>query len=467
MIEVSTRTDGVAVVTFAGEGDRGDTLAASFCEELVSVVERTARGARVVGVVLASADGSGFCAGRDLGSFEPLKLARDAAHAAKALAARFDRIGAVSKPVVAAVHGPAVGLGFELALACTATVATDDPSTTFGLPEVHLGLLPPANGLLRVASRAGLRAALDLGLSGTPVDGTSALRLGLIDEVCSRDVLIDVASALAKASTRSQAPSLDDRLRRLALENPASRRLLFTRTRAALRARTRVYSSAASKVVDVLARFGRHGFRAAADLEATAFGELVVTEASRRLVELSRAIEALDESRSPLSWMLPRAMPEALLARDISRFTNRIWEPLLDEARRIVTEGVPARVLRDAFTGWGWTSGPLDLRPNAASVVTHATPPPEELQMRLVLRLVNEALAALDDGAVRDPRDGDVGAVLGLGFPSFRGGPFRYVDAIGPEEILHRIRSYETPFGARFTPTPALIARASSGLRFY
>ena len=394
MIEVSARTDGVTVVTVAGEADGGDTLTASFCEELVSVVERTARDARVVGLVVVSGgERSGFCAGRDLASLEHLKLARDAEQAARALAARFDRIGAVGKPVVAAVHGPAVGVGFELALACTATVATDDRSSTFGLPDIQLGLLPAANGLLRVASRAGVRAALDLGLSGAPLDAASALELGLIDEVCSRAALVDVASVRAKVKTRTQGPSLDERLRRLALENPASRRVLFSRTRKALRARTRVHSAAASKVVDVLARFGRHGFRAAADLEATAFGELVVTEASRRLVELSRAIEALDESRSPLSWLLPRAMPEGLLARGIGRFTSRIWEPLLDEARRIVTEGVPAHVVQDTFTGWGWASGPLDLGPGAASFVADAPPPPaEELQMRLVLRLVNEAL---------------------------------------------------------------------------
>ena len=87
----------------------------------------------------------------------------------------------------------------------------------------------------------------------------------------------------------------------------------------------------------------------------------------------------------------------------------------------------------------------------------------EEIQMRCALQFVNEALHCLGEGIVRSPRDGDVGAIFGLGFPPFRGGPFRYVDDVGPEEVLRRVRQYEARFGKRWAPAPLLVELAGAG----
>ena len=91
----------------------------------------------------------------------------------------------------------------------------------------------------------------------------------------------------------------------------------------------------------------------------------------------------------------------------------------------------------------------------------------EEIQMRGSLQLVNEALHCLGEGILRSPRDGDIGAIFGLGFPPFRGGPFRYVDAVGPGEVLRRIEGYQRRFGTRWTPAPVLVEMAKTGKRFY
>ena len=87
--------------------------------------------------------------------------------------------------------------------------------------------------------------------------------------------------------------------------------------------------------------------------------------------------------------------------------------------------------------------------------------------MRCSLQLVNEALLAFGEGILRSPRDGDVGAIFGLGFPPFRGGPFRYVDTLGAAEVLRRVRGYEMRFGRRWTPAPVLVDMARTGSRFY
>jgi len=91
----------------------------------------------------------------------------------------------------------------------------------------------------------------------------------------------------------------------------------------------------------------------------------------------------------------------------------------------------------------------------------------EEIQTRLVLAMVNEAVRCLEEGILRSPRDGDVGAVFGIGFPPFRGGPFRWVDAEGAAEVVRRLRELEARFPRRFAPAELLERMARSGERFY
>ena len=103
----------------------------------------------------------------------------------------------------------------------------------------------------------------------------------------------------------------------------------------------------------------------------------------------------------------------------------------------------------------------------ALGVEPKAKLPAEEIQMRCSLQLVNEALHCFGEGILRSPRDGDVGAIFGLGFPPFRGGPFRYVDSIGAAEILRRVQGYADRFGRRWAPAPSLVEAARKGTRFH
>jgi len=76
----------------------------------------------------------------------------------------------------------------------------------------------------------------------------------------------------------------------------------------------------------------------------------------------------------------------------------------------------------------------------------------KEIVERCVLRMVNEAVHCLDDGVLRSARDGDIGAVFGLGFPPFLGGPFRYIDSIGGKEFETKLKTYQATHGVRFEP---------------
>jgi 3-hydroxyacyl-CoA dehydrogenase/enoyl-CoA hydratase/3-hydroxybutyryl-CoA epimerase len=90
-----------------------------------------------------------------------------------------------------------------------------------------------------------------------------------------------------------------------------------------------------------------------------------------------------------------------------------------------------------------------------------------EIQQRCVLAMVNEALLCLEEGVLRSARDGDVGAVFGIGFPPFRGGPFRYVDSVGAARIVDELEALDDRFPGRFTPARLLVEQARANKRFY
>jgi 3-hydroxyacyl-CoA dehydrogenase / enoyl-CoA hydratase / 3-hydroxybutyryl-CoA epimerase len=91
----------------------------------------------------------------------------------------------------------------------------------------------------------------------------------------------------------------------------------------------------------------------------------------------------------------------------------------------------------------------------------------DEIVERCVLAMVNEAALCLHDRILRSPRDGDIGAVFGIGFPPFRGGPFRYVDSAGADRIVERLEDLDARFPGRFAPADILVEAARARRSFY
>ncbi|MEX0662682.1 MAG: fatty acid oxidation complex subunit alpha FadJ [Balneolaceae bacterium] len=90
-----------------------------------------------------------------------------------------------------------------------------------------------------------------------------------------------------------------------------------------------------------------------------------------------------------------------------------------------------------------------------------------EIQERLFLVMVNEAILCLEEGILTKPVDGDLGAILGLGFPPFLGGPFRYVDRKGANAVQEQMKKLKGEHGARFKPADLLVEKATNGEFFY
>ena len=91
----------------------------------------------------------------------------------------------------------------------------------------------------------------------------------------------------------------------------------------------------------------------------------------------------------------------------------------------------------------------------------------EQIAERCVMMMLNEAARCFDEGVIRSARDGDIGAVFGIGFPPFLGGPFRYMDSLGASEVVAVLQRLTTRYGARFTPCEALVTMAEQGLTFW
>ncbi len=715
-LRLDVRSDGVGVLTFDVPGESVNTLQASFATEFTEIVDRIEHDASVRAVVLISGKPDSFVVGANIDMLKAVRTASDAEGISRQGHNTMNRIAESKKPFVAAVHGSALGGGFELALACHARVCTDDKKTTFGLPEIQLGLIPGANGLQRLAQIVGYQVALDHGLTGKNLRASKAKALGVVDEVVPQPLLLEVACTHArKLADKPKKPvTLLERLKKkdpqaIALEeNPLGRRLMFGQARKLAQKKTRGHYPAAFAVIDVLETLASRGFAAAADVEARAFGELVVSETAKHLMGIFFATQELKkdtgvsnpnvkprqvnkvgmlgaglmgagiayvtanagipvrlkdkddegvgrglayvdrllggrvkkkslsrfekdqisarvtggvgyegfgradvvveavfedlslkqrvvkdvESKSPNAIFASNtsSIPIAKIAEGSARpqnivgmhyfspvekmpllevirhkgtsdeavatavalgkkqgktvivvndgpgfYTTRILAPYMNEAAYLLSEGVAIEAIDDALVDWGFPVGPMTLldevgmdvgahvgkvlfdafgermtppagmeklvadgrkgRKNkkglylydekgnrvrdkktrgvdtsvykTLGITPNAKVPPEEIQMRLVLAFVNEALRCLGEGILRTPRDGDIGAIFGLGFPPFRGGPFRYVDSIGPGEILRRTEQYRERFGARFEPAPTLVNLAKNNGRFY
>lgn len=93
--------------------------------------------------------------------------------------------------------------------------------------------------------------------------------------------------------------------------------------------------------------------------------------------------------------------------------------------------------------------------------------PAAEIVQRCTLAMVNEAARCLEEGIIASPRDGDIGAVFGIGFPPFRGGPFRHADALGVARVVEELEELEARFPGRFAPAESLVQLARRGGRFH
>lgn len=699
---LAVRDDGVAILTMDVVGESMNTLKVEFAQQIATVLEQIKANNAIKGVVLISGKANSFVAGADISMLAACQSAEDAQTIAKGGQDMFQRIEDMPQTFVAAIHGPALGGGLELALACHYRVCSDDSKTQLGLPEVQLGLLPGSGGTQRLPRLISVQQAMKMMLTGASVRPKQALKYGIVDDMVPQSILFDAAIELAKKSKPTHRKVKLNLLGKFLERTPIGRNLMFNQARKQTAHKTQGNYPSPELIIDCIETGLRHGIKKGLEIEARSFGRLVMTPESASLRSLFFAttemkketgvagvaptkinkvgilggglmgggiafvtatkaglparikdirsegianaikysydllnkkvarrfmtksqmqkqlslltgstdyagfehvdvvIEAVFEDLSlkqnmvaeveencaehtifasntssiPIGQIAAKAKrPEQViglhyfspvdkmpLAEVIAHHTtsdltisttvelarrqgktpivvkdgagfyvNRILAPYMNQAAELLLSGEPIEHIDKALVKFGFPVGPLKLldevgidvgskigpilqaefgdrfaqssgfvkiltddrkgkknkkgfylysgkKPGkevdptiysllgvtANSRLSHA-----QISERCVLTMLNEAAMCLDEGVIRSARDGDIGAIFGIGFPPFLGGPFRYMDTLGIEHVIARLEHYQELYGDKFAPAESLKKMQKTNKRFY
>lgn len=682
-------------------GEKMNTLQAAFAEEMEDVfAQLDEKKSSIKGLIVHSLKPDNFVAGADVRMLDACSTAAEAQALAEKGQQMFQHLSDLPYPVVAAIHGPCLGGGLELALACDYRVCTDSDKTRLGLPEVQLGLLPGSGGTQRLPRLIGLLPSLDLILTGKQLRAKKAKKLGVVDAVVPETILLDVAkSFVEKNAGKSKGKRKVSTKEKLISNTGLGRKVIFEQAAKKTFEKTRGNYPAADAILEVI-RYGlEKGFEQGQKKEAERFAELVMTSESKALrsiffattemkkengsdaeplpikraavlggglmgagishVSVAKAkvpvrikdvsedgvlnalkynyklfetqrkrriiskaqlqskmlqlsggtdftsfnhtdivIEAVFEdldlkqkmvadieenakdstifatntSSLPIGQIAEKAQrPEnvvglhyfspvekmplveviphegtsdetvstvvefarkqgktPIVVKDCAGFyVNRILAPYMNEAAQVLMSGEPIGHLDKALLNFGFPVGPITLldevgvdigakimpilvnelgerfkgpdvfdtllndgrkgRKSGKGFYTYkgkkkevdksvykllglspeSKMAQEDMAMRCVLPMLNEAVRCLDEGIIRSPRDGDIGAIFGIGFPPFLGGPFRYMDQIGVKKLVEIMNQHAEKYGDRFAPCDGLLTRAGLDKPFY
>ncbi|WP_050910912.1 fatty acid oxidation complex subunit alpha FadJ [Vibrio campbellii] len=678
--------------------EKMNTLQAAFTDEMKEIFAQLKDTSGVKGMIIHSLKPDNFVAGADVRMLEACTTASEAEALAKQGQDLFQQLSDLPYPVVAAIHGPCLGGGLELALACDYRVCTDSDKTRLGLPEVQLGLLPGSGGTQRLPRLIGLLPSLDLILTGKQLRAKKAKKLGVVDACVPETVLLDVAKMHVEKG-KKKGKQKQSTKEKLMSGSGLGRKFVFEQAAKKTNEKTRGNYPATVAILEVIQHGLEKGFAQGQELEAKRFGELVMSSESKalrsiffattemkkengaeaepatvnrvgvlggglmgagishvsvakakvpvrikdvsndgvlnalnynyklfekqrkrriiskaglqsKMLQLSGGIdftsfnhidvvieavfEDLDLKQAMVADIEANAKLETIFATNTSSlpihkiaekaerpenivglhyfspvekmplveviphettseetistvvalakkqgktpivvkdkagfYVNRILAPYMNEAAHILLANEPIEQLDGALLDFGFPVGPITLldevgvdigakimpilvnelgerfkgpdvfdtllndgrkgRKTGKGFYTYKgkkkevdksvykllnlTPESKlsdnDIALRCVLPMLNEAVRCLDDGIIRSPRDGDIGAIFGIGFPPFLGGPFRYMDQFGLKELVEKMNEFASKYGDRYAPCDGLLTRAGEGRNFY
>jgi 3-hydroxyacyl-CoA dehydrogenase/enoyl-CoA hydratase/3-hydroxybutyryl-CoA epimerase len=197
-----------------------------------------------------------------------------------------------------------------------------------------------------------------------------------------------------------------------------------------------------------------------------------------RLLDQGVAVDAVDRAMVEFGFPVGPITLLDEVGLDIAGKSGRIFHEAFGDRlapsqslRAVVEAGRLGRKGKSGFYQYDESGRKGDVDPTVYALLPTGAQRSEvvtrDIQRRLVLAMVNEAARCLEEGIIRSPRDGDVGAVFGIGFPPFRGGPFRYIDSLGAAVVVERLEELNFRFAGRYVPCELLVHVARQGQRFY
>lgn len=291
------REGNIAVVVYDQVNSPVNVLSSKAGRAFASIFDIVERSPDIAGAVLLSGKRDTWIAGADIEELAALRTPLEGEELSRGGHAVMNKLAGMRTPVVAAIHGAALGGGLETALACRHRIVTDSPKSVLALPEVQLGLIPGAGGTQRLPHVVGLQVALDMILTGKNIRAKKALQMGLVHELVHPAILRRVAVERAGQLARGEPIPMRSRphgaTNILLEDNPLGRAVVFRQAREAVLKKTKGHFPAPLAAIDVVHKGYTDGIDAGLAEEARRFGDLAVSDVSRQLVYLFFATTAL------------------------------------------------------------------------------------------------------------------------------------------------------------------------------
>lgn len=283
---LSTLDNGIGVITIDVPNETMNVLKAEFAEQINAVFEEVEKNTHVSGLIITSGKSNSFVAGADVSMLDSCKTAEEVREIAKIGQDLFDKIEQMNMPVVAAIHGPALGGGLELAMACHARVISDDSKTVLGLPEVQLGLLPGSGGTQRLPKLVGLQKALDMMLTGKQLRAKQALKAGLAEDMVPASILMDTAADLVDKLRKGKKVRKTKKkpfMAKFLEDTSIGRNIVFDQAKKQVMRQTKGNYPAPLRILECIKTGVTKGYKAGLEIESQRFSELCMTSESKAL----------------------------------------------------------------------------------------------------------------------------------------------------------------------------------------
>lgn len=293
LVDCKDYAPGLFALHFDLKGEKVNKLSPPVMVELNSVLDNLKNRSDIKALVFLSDKDSIFIAGADIEVIKHISDAKEGTRLASEGQAVIEKMENLPFPVVAAIHGASMGGGTELALCCKYIIVSDAKNTRIGLPEVNLGVLPGFGGTHRLPARIGLQNSLDFVLTGKTMNGEKALKLGFADALVPHQDFKRRALEFGARIARGEKPSKKIKKTFVgqamsgALEgNFIGRKVMFAQARKMVMSKSHGHYPAPLKILDVLSQSAGKSKKEALKIESKAFGELAVTDVSKRLIDL-------------------------------------------------------------------------------------------------------------------------------------------------------------------------------------
>ena len=337
---VEITPSGVAIVRFDNPTKKVNTLSFALMKEAQQMWESDiASNNGIKSIVFTSAKESGFIAGADIFDISSVDDKSTLVPVIEEALNFFLHMKAKNVPMVAAIHGPALGGGLEWALWCDYRICTDASSTKLGLPEVKLGLLPGFGGTQNLPALVGIQGAMDMMLTGKNILPAKAKKMGLVDLVVAppslESVAIEMAEGLANGTVKKSKPKKKSLINRLIEDTPPGQKLMWNKVKETVDKNTAGNYPAPYEIIDCvkygLAHPGMEKFKH----EREGFAKLAATKESEALIGLfdgTTQMKKLSSGAEPIQVKKVAVMGAGLMGAGIAQVTaEKGYEVLLKD----------------------------------------------------------------------------------------------------------------------------------------